>query len=281
MVDAIKLAEGSLEVLGIKIPIAVINSILTLVIIILFLMIYKRILHRLVNIRVLDRIYYEKLYRVTELAVFIVAILAITYYITGEHVLVYVIAGMVLIVAASSWQIIASLVSFYILLFSRIVNRGDYIILPGGPQGRVRDINLLYTVLETPHGVYAVPNLEIVRQGRLLLRDVSQMRMVVRIWGFEDPSIVGDLRLKIAEVLEERLSEVAIHGAIPRIYVDEVSMDSVTFKAVIPVSGPRPNLSRVSDILVVMANSLKELGYSYTITLEHTEGYEQRWRTVA
>ncbi len=281
MVEAIKLAEGSLEVLGIKIPIAVINSILTLVIIILFLMIYKRILHRLVNIRVLDRIYYEKLYRVTELAVFIVAILAITYYITGEHVLVYVIAGMVLIVAASSWQIIASLVSFYILLFSRIVNRGDYIILPGGPQGRVRDINLLYTVLETPHGVYAVPNLEIVRQGRLLLRDVSQMRMVVRIWGFEDPSIVGDLRLKIAEVLEERLSEVAIHGAIPRIYVDEVSMDSVTFKAVIPVSGPRPNLSRVSDILVVMANSLKELGYSYTITLEHTEGYEQRWRTVA
>ncbi|MEB3862059.1 MAG: mechanosensitive ion channel family protein [Desulfurococcales archaeon] len=279
--EAIKLAEGSLEVLGIKIPIAVINSILTLVIIILFLMIYKRILHRLVNIRVLDRIYYEKLYRVTELAVFIVAILAITYYITGEHVLVYVIAGMVLIVAASSWQIIASLVSFYILLFSRIVNRGDYIILPGGPQGRVRDINLLYTVLETPHGVYAVPNLEIVRQGRLLLRDVSQMRMVVRIWGFEDPSIVGDLRLKIAEVLEERLSEVAIHGAIPRIYVDEVSMDSVTFKAVIPVSGPRPNLSRVSDILVVMANSLKELGYSYTITLEHTEGYEQRWRTVA
>ncbi len=270
-----------MEILGIKIPIAVINSILTLIIIILFLMVYKRILNRLVNIRVLDRVYYEKLYRVTELAVFIVAILAITYYITGENILVYVIAGMILIVAASSWQIIASLVSFYILLFSRIVNRGDYIILPGGPQGRVRDINLLYTVLETPHGVYAVPNLEIVRQGRLLLRDVSQMRIVVRIWGFEDPSIVSDLRLKIAEVLEERLSEVAIHGAIPRIYVDEVSMDSVTFKAVIPVSGPRPNLSRLSDILVVMANSLKELGYSYTITLEHTEGYEQRWRTVA
>ncbi|MCE4605408.1 MAG: mechanosensitive ion channel family protein [Desulfurococcales archaeon] len=281
MVESIKLVEGSLEILGIKIPIAVINSILTLIIIILFLMVYKRILNRLVNIRVLDRVYYEKLYRVTELAVFIVAILAITYYITGENILVYVIAGMILIVAASSWQIIASLVSFYILLFSRIVNRGDYIILPGGPQGRVRDINLLYTVLETPHGVYAVPNLEIVRQGRLLLRDVSQMRIVVRIWGFEDPSIVSDLRLKIAEVLEERLSEVAIHGAIPRIYVDEVSMDSVTFKAVIPVSGPRPNLSRLSDILVVMANSLKELGYSYTITLEHTEGYEQRWRTVA
>ncbi|MEB3773899.1 MAG: mechanosensitive ion channel family protein [Desulfurococcales archaeon] len=280
MAEAVKIVGGELEVLGFPIPLSIINSIITLILMIVFLAIYRRVLRRLVTARVLDRLYYEKLYRVTELIVFVITLLTVTYFLTGEHALIYVIAGLILIVAAASWQIIASIVSFYILLFSRIIGRGDNIILPGGPQGRVREINLLYTVLETSQGLYAVPNLEIVKSGRLLLKDITHIRVVARVWGFEDPSVVPDIKASIQEALEEMVRELAVHGAVPRIYIDEVSMESATFKTIIPVTGPRPNLVRVSDVLVVLANALKELGYSYTITLEHPEGYEQRWRTI-
>ncbi len=280
MVNILKIEDDTLSIVGIGIPLTLINIIVTILVILVLLAAYRRILRRLVDVRVLDRVYYEKLYRVTELALFIIALLSITYYVTGEHAVVYVIAGMILIVAASSWQIIASLVSFYILLFSRLISRGDYIILPGGPQGRVREINLLYTTLESPNGVYAVPNLELVRRGRLLLKDTTQLRIVVRIWGFEDTSIISDLRLRIAEVLEEVGRSITVHAASPRVYIDEVSADSVTIKIDLPVSGPRPNMARASDVIMALANALKELGYSFTITMESVEGYEQRWRTV-
>ena len=280
MPDILKVEDDMLSIVGIEIPLTLINIIVTILVILVLLAAYRRILKRLVDIRVLDRVYYEKLYRVTELALFIVALLSITYYVTGEHAVVYVIAGMILIVAASSWQIIASLVSFYILLFSRLISRGDYVILPGGPQGRVREINLLYTTLESPNGVYAVPNLELVRRGRLLLKDTTQLRIVVRIWGFEDTSIITDLRLRVAEVLEEVARSITIHAATPRVYIDEVSADSVTMKIDLPVSGPRPNMARASDVIMALANALKELGYSFTITMESVEGYEQRWRAV-
>ncbi|MEB3780081.1 MAG: mechanosensitive ion channel [Desulfurococcales archaeon] len=274
--------KGYVEIPGTNIAISmdIIYSLIVIILSLIFLAVYRRILLRLVESRVLDRVYYDRIYRVTQLVVAIIAFLAVIYYMTGEHVLIYIIAGLVIIIAASSWEIIANIVSFYVILFSRLVTRGDYVMLPNGSHGRVREITLLYSLVETPQGVYAVPNLEFVRRGRLQFKEPSYIRVTIRIWGFEDPEVVEDLRSIVHNTIEEASREVLAHTGAIRVYVDEISMDSVVLKAVIPVPGPRPNIARLTSMLIELANALKETGYSYTIGFEMPEGYEQRWRSV-
>ncbi len=274
--------KGFIEIpgTGVAISLDIIYSLIVVILALVFLAVYRRILLRLVESRVLDRLYYDRIYRVTQLVVAIIVFLTVGYYVTGEHTLVYIIAGLVIIVAASSWEIIANLVSFYVILFSRLVTRGDYIMLPNGSHGRIREITLLYSLIETPQGVYAIPNLAFIRSGRLQFKEPSYVRINIRVWGFEDPEVVDDIRAVVQSTIEEASREALAHSGAIRVYVDEISMDSVVLKAVIPVPGPRPNVARLTTMMVELANTLKETGYSYTIGLETMEGYEQRWKSI-
>ena len=264
-----------------KVPRPIIDSVVLIIVATLILYMFNKFLLRLVNLRVLDRVYYERLYRITQLITIIIVVTAIIYYFTGEQTLMYIIAGGFLIAAASNWEIIADAAGFYVILFTRMISRGDYIVLPDGSQGRVRDITLLYTILEAPHGVYNIPNRRIVRYGKLRLKDTALMRLNIRIWGFDDPSVIDDLVDMVKEALEDAAKNIALYQGTIKVYVEEASLDSAVIKALIPVSGPRPNITRFGDVILEMLSALKDTGYSVNISLELTEGFEQRWRTVA
>ncbi|MCE4613805.1 MAG: hypothetical protein F7C07_08285 [Desulfurococcales archaeon] len=267
--------------IGLRIPLAIVYMLAVILISLLALSAVKGLLNRLVSQRLLETAHKERLEKIAELTVLIALLIVLGYIATGSPLLVYIFLAMIVIILASNWEIIANMASYYVMLLTRMVSRGEYIMLPGGPHGWVREITPLYTLVENTHAIYAVPNLRIVRNGKLHVKEPITIRVSVRVWGFEDVEAVTVVEGVVKETIEDWGRDVVAQMGGIRVYTDEISTDSVVIKAQLPVPGPTVNLAKMSHLLKELANALKETGYSFNISLEQPEGFEQRWRVIA
>ena len=241
----------------------------------------ERNLRRLITIGAIDRASAGKMYRISEASLTVFALLLILYVVTGDKMILGATIALSILVMASAWDVAANALSYFALMLSRSVSKGDYIILENGAEGRIREIALLHTTLESPHGVYIVPNVQLIRRGKLQVREPVYVKLVVRVWGLPGVEAVEKVQATIKEVIEARSELFLLHTESVRMVIDRVTSDGLVVEAHLPLPGPRPNLARLNEMMIDLASSLKELRCSYSISLEAPEGYELRWRRVA
>ncbi len=244
------------------------------------LRLFHGMLSGLVQARVIDRSSRETIYRITKAAVYLAIILTIIFIFTGSTFVMALLLVALFGVIIASWDIIANLASYYIIIGLRLVGQGEYIVLPNGIHGKVRDIKPLHIILESPHGLYSIPNITIIRDGMLQRRETFSFRVTVRVWGLQDVHHIENVREIVRSVVSMRAKELLESMTKPNLFIDEVTDDSVTMKIVINTPGARPRLDKLSQLIVELSKRLRESGYSHTITFETPEGYGQRWRAV-
>ncbi len=244
------------------------------------LRLFQGMLSGLVQARVIDRSSKDTIYRITKAAVYMAIILTIIFIFTGStFVMALLLVGFFGVIIAS-WDIIANLASYYIIIGLRLVGQGEYLVLPNGVHGKVRDIKPLHIILESPHGLYSIPNITIIRDGVLQRRETFSFRVTVRVWGLQDVHHIENVKEIVRSVVSMRAKELLESMTKPGLFIDEISDDSITVKIVINTPGARPRLEKLSQLIVELSKRLRESGYSHTITFETPEGYGQRWRTV-
>lgn len=246
-------------------------------------MLYNRFVDRLIAIGILDIGSGGAVKRITGIVILTFSVLLATYVLTGSSSILFMVLLVAGVALLSGLDVFSNLVSYYVITSTRLISRGQYIFLPNGPHGVVREIRPLYTIVENDQGSYAIPNTAFLKSGRLTLEVVSPVRLVVKVIGFQDMSEVD----KVITLVKESVSEsrdILISpskGSNPEVVIDEISEDSIVLRITLSLPGPRPNLSKLTSLIQSMASQLKDLGYTYTIALELPEGYEQRWRVVA
>ncbi len=251
-----------------EIIVRIVISLIIVIIGIIILAMIKGLFRRIETARVTEKATLENMYKLISTSVTIVLIFLIIYVLTRQAIIVIFILGVILIILASSWEVIANIAAYYAILSARLIAKGDYIILPNGIEGRVREITPLFTHIDGETRVYAVPNLLLLKQGRIGVKDPIKLEIIVRVWGIDDPD-------KIEGIIDLVRNKVATAGrdimAIPeaaRASIDEISVDSVSFRVELYAPGPKPNKIKLGRLLQEISVALRETGYSYTLTIE-------------
>jgi small-conductance mechanosensitive channel len=245
------------------------------------LLLSRRFVEGLVRARVIDPGSKEYAYAITRNLILVGALLLAVYVATGSQFLMILVAIGATALLFSSWDALSNLVSYYIILGSKMVSRDEYLVLPNGIHGKVKEIKPFYIVLENRYGYYMVPNSQIVRSGKLTRKEMSYFRLSIRLWGLSDHSLIERVKERIQEEVYTALREVAYkYARKPSVVIDEISEDSVTLRVVISLPDPEPRPERVSELIMSLSSKLREAGMSHTITFEEPEGYEQRWAAV-
>ncbi len=229
--------------------------------------------------RVLDPGSVEAMYRITRNIVLIGLLLVVTYILTGSQFLLLLAVAAVAALMISGWDAFSNLVSYYVIVVSRMIGRDEYLVMPNGIHGRVKEIRPFYVVLENRYGYYMVPNSQILRSGKLSRKDLSYYRINIRLWGLQDPALIERVEDIVMDILAASKEEGILTGKANTV-VDEISEDSVTLRVVIALPDPEPRPEKASSLIVRLSKRLREAGISHTITFEEPEGYEQRWGAI-
>lgn len=231
--------------------------------------------------RVIDPGSVGYVYSLTRNILLVAAAMLMVYVATGSQLLMILVLIAVTATLFSGWDALANLIGYYVILGSRMVSKDEYIVLPNGIHGRVKEIRPFYIVLENRYGFYIVPNAQIVRSGKLTRKDMSYFRLSIRMWGITDHALIERMKENIREDLEAVLREMAYLSSTGyTILVDEISEDSVTFRVIFSLPDPEPRPEKVGDLIMRLSMLLKKRGISHSITFEEPEGYEQRWAAV-
>ena len=245
-------------------------SLVILIISITILLIIKNILFRIAEARGRDRRAIENTYRMIKASLGTVTLFLIIFILTQEAIIAIFLLGVILVVLAASWEIIANIVSYYSILLYQVLERGEYVRV-GSFEGVVRDITPLFTLIEDEYGVVAVPNRLVVTKGRVLIREPVKVVFSLKVWGLDDPKSLDSLLSSIRERLEPSLRAIsAIPGEVS-MYIDEISGDSVSIKLEVLLPGPKVGRARVEAVLREVASFMWGTGYSFSVAIEKPE----------
>ncbi len=262
-----------------EVALRLLASLLVAIITLFVLAIVKKILYKFAEARVRDKRVVENTYKMIELGVVTIMVFIIAYILTRQTIIALFILGAVLVVMGAAWEIIANIVSYYAILMTQAVSRGEYVVV-GGYEGRVRDVTPLFTFVENETGVYAIPNRLILSRGSVRVKEPVYAKIKVRVWGFEDPEVAEDIASRLRDRLLDALGGIsAIPGEV-KIFAEEVTVDGVVFGIIIPLPGPRISHEKLGNILREVGATLKDFGYSFSVTAEKYNGSE-RCRCVA
>ena len=245
-------------------------SLAILIISIIILLIIKNILFRIAEARGRDRRAIENTYRMIKASLGIVTFFLIVFIITQQAIIALFLLGVILVVLAASWEIIANIISYYSILLYQVIERGEYVKI--GPfEGVVRDITPIFTLLEDEYGVVAVPNRLVVTKGRILIREPVKVVFSLKVWGLDDPKSLDNLLASIRDRLEPSLRAIsAIPGEVS-MYIDEISGDSVSIKLEVLLPGPKVGRARIESVLREVASFMWGTGYSFSVAIEKPE----------
>ena len=250
-------------------------SALALFILALFLRLYRSLLQRMVEARRLQEEAATRLYRIVELGAVVLIMFVIAYFLTRSPYLIYVIAGVALIVVASAWEAILNIIYYYVILFTGIVRQGNLIKVNGtGIYGRVADIRLFHTLLTqpgTPRSLYMVPHRILMSRGFTVLDEACTAAIRVTLDNVvpdDLDTIVEDLKARISE--EARTGVIAVRGETSvRVYLESLTATSAVLKVVVETGYIVGREHRLIPLLYLLATSLREMGVGrFTVTLE-------------
>jgi len=242
----------------------------------------RKVFERIARARSKDRKTIENTQKMIEISIIIVTIFLVIYVLTQQTIIVLFLLGVLLVLIGASWEVVANLAAYYVILMNQRPSKGDYVAVHGF-AGRVRDITPFFTLIDNDESVQAVPNRLLLGKGVTVFKEPSIVTVAVRVWGFEDPEVVESLLSVIRSRLLETLKDaIAVPGE-AELYIDEITMDGVVIKIDVPMPGYpiKPNKRKIALLLREVAAALKETGYSFSVSVEKPNGMQARWRTIA
>lgn len=239
---------------------------------IIFIYIIRKIFEKISTTTGVDTRSVNNMYKLIKTATSIVIFFLVLYTLTQASVIVLFILGIILIMIAASWEVIANVAAYYVVLINRRIGKGDLIEIEYNNMriiGRIREINPFFTTIESSKGVFSIPNLALLRYPSRTPGPTGELTINVRIWGVDDPdtirSIVRRLEDEIA-VLSRPIVPSPRHLRV-HLLIDELSNDSVSLRVVIPLPSQEVNREKFNRLLEDLAVTLKETGYSFSISL--------------
>ncbi|MCE4622745.1 MAG: mechanosensitive ion channel [Desulfurococcales archaeon] len=258
----------------------VLESLILIVIILIFLNIIKKLIFKIGGLSGADQRAMENTYKIIELSLIIITLFLVLFLLTQQSIIVQFILGIVLVIFAASWETIANVASYYAILLTQAVTVGEYIALEGC-EGKVRKITVLYTIIDGYNKVCTIPNRVFLSKLKSTIKEPVYAKFRVRIWGFEDVDVAEDITAKLKERLYDIAGSVTAIPGEARIYIEELSPDAVTASLLIPHPGHRIQPEKVGLIVREIATILKEYGYPFNISLERQNGGVARWKGLA
>ncbi|BAA81470.2 hypothetical protein APE_2455.1 [Aeropyrum pernix K1] len=232
---------------------------------------------RLTAARILDETSVSPFYRLSRDLIVLITVMIAFYIVTGSRFIIILIAVLLAAILLATWDLLMNMAAYYAIIITRIVSRDEYIIMPNGVRGWVRDIRPLFVIVETKYGVYHVPNSMMLRLGVLTKRERSYYRLTVRVWGLPSQQLIDNVRDALDNVVNTLLPEDERSAVMKRVIIDEISEDSATVRIIVGMPHTEPKPERLADFVERLSRRLQEHGINHSITLEEQEGYEQRW----
>ncbi|MCE4614528.1 MAG: mechanosensitive ion channel family protein [Desulfurococcales archaeon] len=198
----------------------------------------------------------EKISRTIDLITYILAIIAIIYIFTqaqqlGILVIVLIILGIII-----SWDVLVNLVGYYTIMISRIIEVGSYIEI-GEIEGRVREISLLHTVLETGGGIQCVPNKEFLQRTYRVHGETIDVCLKLKIYYEGGLSTLANLEKKLSTLLEARKGEyLAVPDEKIRLTPLKVTSEYGEYLMKTRMQGPRYDQHRIGQLIKTIANAM-------------------------
>jgi len=260
----------------------IVVSLLIILIAMLIILLLRKLFDRISRVRAKDRKTIENTQKMIEISIIIVTLFLIIYVMTQQTIIVLFLLGLLLVLIGASWEVVANLAAYYVILMSQNPSKGDYVAV-NGYVGRVREVTPFFTIIDNDESVQAVPNRLILGKGTTMFKEPTTVTIAARVWGFEEPEVVESIISILRSRLEEALKDaIAVPGE-AEIYIDEVTMDGVVIKINIPMPGYpiKPNKRKISMVVQEVAAALRETGYSFSVTVERPNGMQTRWRPIA
>ncbi len=225
-------------------------------------------------IKLVDRIFYglhrkgiitekaaERVSRSIGLIAYVMSLIGILYVFTQAEELTLLLIALVIIGVAAGWDVIMNLVGYYAITIYRLVENGVYVEI-GGMKGRIKEVNALYTLIESGEDSYRVPNKEFLRRPFKIKGEAAGICIIVRIRHDGDLGRLKTIENSLTKIAESKITEFT---AIPdkkriRIVLEKIAPDYAEYMIPLKLQGPEVDIYRRGQLVRTMAIALTGAG---------------------
>ena len=202
----------------------------------------------------------ERMSRTIDLISYILALIAILYIFTQAEQLSILVIALIVLSIIVSWDVLVNLVGYYTIMISRILEVGSYVEV-AGVSGRVREVNLLHTVLETSNGINRVPNKEFLRKTYIVYGETINVCVKIRLNHNGDPSKLPGMEKQLTALLETRKGEfLAIPEEKIRLTPLKITGEYGEYILKTRMQGPRYDPHRIGQLVRIITTSIITAG---------------------
>jgi len=206
-------------------------------------------LRRLVVKNIISRPAYDKLYSIISLAGYLFIIVILLAIITESPVMLYALAGILIVVFISSYDVIANVIAYYAIILGRPIIVGSTVTIDDA-TGKIRDINALYTEIKCDTGdIIKIPNREIFRKKILIHGVTHPVSVMITLKGMKD---IREAEKLVKTAIQEFKD--AIITSKPDLYISKATNDKVEFKLTVYIS----SIERSSYVKTELSRKLYE-----------------------
>jgi hypothetical protein len=202
----------------------------------------------------------ERVSRTIDLISYILALIAILYIFTQAEQLSILVIALIVLSIIVSWDVLVNLVGYYTLMISRVLEIGSYVEV-AGVTGRVREVNLLHTVLETSNGINRVPNKEFLRKTYMVYGETINVCVKIRLDHKGDPSNLSGMEKQLVSLLEARKGEfLAVPEEKIRLTPLKITREYGEYIMKTRMQGPRYDPHRIGQLVRIVTTSMITAG---------------------
>ncbi len=198
----------------------------------------------------------EKISRTIDLIAYILALIAIIYIFTQAQQLSILVIALIVLGIIVSWDVLVNLVGYYTIMISRILEVGSYVEI-GDIEGRVREVSLLHTVLETGSGIQRIPNKEFLRNPYKVHGETIDVCLKIKIYYGGDFTALANQEKKLYSILESRKGEfLAMPEEKIKLTPLKVTSEYGEYILKTRMQGPRYDPHRIGQLVKSVANAM-------------------------
>ncbi|MCE4607329.1 MAG: mechanosensitive ion channel family protein [Desulfurococcales archaeon] len=198
----------------------------------------------------------EKISRTIDLLAYILALIAIVYIFTQAQQLSILVIALIVLGIIVSWDVLVNVVGYYTIMISRIIEVGSYMEI-GSIEGRVREINLLHTVLETSSGIQRIPNKEFLRNPYKVHGETIDVCLRIRVHHGGDLTALANQEKKLHSLLESRKGEyLAMPEEKTRLTPTRITSEYGEYLFKTRMQGPKYDPHRIGQLVKAVANAM-------------------------
>ncbi len=260
------------QALSTSMAIKLFESLIVLIIALIFLRLVKSLLANLEHRNVISTILSEQIYRLTAISVYSITLIVITYIITAVSLLLYFVLALIIIILIANWNIIADIAAYYLLIAFRNVYQASLIELPRlGIRGRIIGSTLFHTRIRTPSGkVVYIPNHVMITEP--VIQSVAVQSTIRLELGLKIPAMgqkqiaIDSVEASIRQALRE--SKLTTRPQDVIIQVKNVIKDRMNIILYVPVAGSEPRPTTINNIVATLYRRLADLDPEINVVYE-------------